>query len=115
MIARLWSAHTTPARAPAYADHLRTHVLPAVQRLEGYAGAQLLERAASGSTEILVITYWRSLDAVRAFAGADLEQAVVAEEAAALLTDFDPRVQHYEVVVDEEIRGPTSAPSNAAE
>jgi heme-degrading monooxygenase HmoA len=107
VIARVWSAQTTTARAPAYADHLRTHVLPAVRRLEGYAGAQLLERDASGSTEIIVITYWRSLDAVRSFAGADPEQAVVAEEAAALLTDFDRRVRHYDVLVDEEIAGVT--------
>jgi len=30
-------------------------------------------------------------------AGADRESAVVAPEAAALLTDFDKRVRHYEV------------------
>jgi heme-degrading monooxygenase HmoA len=102
VIARVWSARTTTARAPAYADHLRAHVLPALRGLEGYAGAQLLERDASGATEIIVITYWRSLDAVRSFAGADMEQAVVAEEAAALLTDFDRRVRHYEAEIFDE-------------
>ena len=33
MIARLWSADTTPAQAPAYAEHLRTHVLPALNAI----------------------------------------------------------------------------------
>ena len=102
MIARFWSAHTTPAQASAYADHLRTHVLPAVRKVEGYAGAMLLQRGASDAVEIVVITWWRSLDAIRGFAGADLEGAVVAEEAASLLTQFDRRVRHYELVLKDD-------------
>lgn len=102
MIARLWSAHTTPAQAAAYADHLREQVLPTARKADGYAGAMLLEREAPEGVEILVITLWRSLDAVRGFAGADLEQAVVREEAAALLTQFDQRVRHYELVLKDE-------------
>jgi len=99
MIARLWSAHTTPAQAPAYARHLRTEVLPTLKKVDGYAGAMLLEREADSAVEIIVITWWRSLDAIRGFAGDDLEGAVVADEAASLLTWFDRRVRHYELVV----------------
>ena len=102
MIARFWSAQTTPARAPAYVDHLRTHVLPTVRRVDGYAGAMLLERDAPDAVEIIVITWWRSLEAIRGFAGADPEEAVVAAEAAALLTAFDRRVRHYELVVEDD-------------
>jgi heme-degrading monooxygenase HmoA len=105
MIARLWSARTTPAQAPGYAEHLRSHVLPAVRSLEGYRGAQLLEREVEGSIEILVLTFWESLDSVRGFAGTDLDHAVVAKEAAALLTRYDDRVQHYEVVLRDEAAG----------
>jgi heme-degrading monooxygenase HmoA len=101
MIARVWSAETTPAQAPAYADHLRAHVLPALRRVEGYAGAMLLERSTSGVVEVVVITLWRSLDVIRGFAGADLEHAVVADEAAAVLTKFDRRVRHYDLVVED--------------
>ncbi|HTD46178.1 MAG TPA: antibiotic biosynthesis monooxygenase [bacterium] len=104
MIARLWSARATPAGARAYAGHLRTHVLPAVKQVDGYAGAVLLEREVSAAVEILVITWWQSLDAIRRFAGPDPEEAVVADDAAALLTAFDPRVRHYELVVRDEAR-----------
>jgi heme-degrading monooxygenase HmoA len=103
MIARVWSARTTDAQAPAYVEHLRTQVLPAIRQVEGYGGALLLECAAAEAVEIIVLTFWRSLDAIRGFAGADLEGAVVAEEAAALLTQFDRRVRHYEVVVQEDV------------
>lgn len=98
MIARFWSAHTTADRVQSYADHLRTRVLPELQALDGYAGADLLQRSLPDGVEIVVITWWRSLDAIRAFAGPDLEQAVVADEAARLLERFDRRVRHYEVV-----------------
>jgi heme-degrading monooxygenase HmoA len=102
MIARLWSAHTTTAKAPAYVEHLRTQVLPALRRVDGYGGALLLERAGPDAVEVIVLTFWRSLDAIRGFAGNDLEGAVVAEEAAALLTQFDRRVRHYDVAVQDE-------------
>jgi heme-degrading monooxygenase HmoA len=103
MIARVWSAQATQAQAPAYAEHLKTQVLPAVRKVDGYAGALLLERAVPEGVEILVITFWRSVDSLRGFAGADLEEAVVAEEAVALLSQFDRRVRHYEVAVQDDV------------
>lgn len=101
MIARFWSARTTPAQVSAYVDHLRAHVLPTVRKVGGYAGAMLLTRKASGEVEILVITWWHSLDAIREFAGTHAEEAVVTDEAAAVLTQFDRRVRHYELVVED--------------
>ncbi len=101
MIARMWSAQTTPAQAPAYADHLRRQVFPTLRGVAGYAGALLFERAASEEVEIVVVTFWRSLDSIRGFAGADPEEAAVADEAAALLTQFDRRVRHYTLVLKD--------------
>ena len=101
MIARLWSADTTPTQASAYAEHLRTHVLPALNTIEGYAGGMLLERTTPAAVEIIVITWWRSLEAIRGFAGADVEHAVVADEAARHLTRFDRRVRHFTLVVED--------------
>lgn len=101
MIARVWSAQATEAQAPAYVEHLRGQVLPALRRVDGYAGALLLERPAAGAVEVVVVTFWRSVESVRGFAGEDAEKAVVADEAAALLTRFDPRVRHYEIVVQD--------------
>jgi heme-degrading monooxygenase HmoA len=107
MIARVWSAQTTPAQAPDYADHLKAQVLPVIQALEGYGGAMLLERALPEAMEIIVITLWKSVDSIQGFAGADLEKAVVADQAAALLTQFDRRVRHYEVAMMDEVMAPS--------
>ena len=100
-VARVWSAQTKPEQAGSYAEHLANHVLPVLRRLEGYLGATLLERPGPGTVEIIVVTWWRSLNDIRQFAGTDVEEAVVADEGAALLTWFDRRVRHYEVKLDD--------------
>jgi heme-degrading monooxygenase HmoA len=87
---------------------MRTQVLPTVKQLDGYAGAMLLEREVDGRVEIMVITWWRSLDAIREFAGTDVEGAVVADEAVALLTHFDRRVRHFELIVRDDPPSPMS-------
>ncbi len=99
MIARLWSARTTPERSASYLDYFRQNVQPELRKVHGFAGATVLTRSTPAATEILVTTYWQSSEAIDAFASPDREAAVVAPEAAALLTDFDRRVRHYELAV----------------
>ncbi|HZS08788.1 MAG TPA: antibiotic biosynthesis monooxygenase [Blastocatellia bacterium] len=103
MIARLWTARVAQAQAPAYADHLKSRVLSALREVDGYDGAKLLERETADGVEIVVITLWQSLDAVRKFAGPDLERAVVSDEIAPLLLWYDRQVRHYEVVVEDDV------------
>ncbi|OGP73925.1 MAG: hypothetical protein A2V86_03645 [Deltaproteobacteria bacterium RBG_16_49_23] len=63
----------------------------------------LLEREVLEGVEIIVITFWQSLNSIRGFAGDDVEEAVVADEAASLLTRFDRHVRHYELIVKDEV------------
>jgi len=101
MIARLCSAHTTPALSDSYLHHFEQAVQPQLSQLHGFLGATVCTRPLPGAVEILVITYWQSFAAIDVFAGADRESAVVAPEAAALLTDFDKRVRHYEAPLSQ--------------
>ena len=101
MIARIWTAKTTRAQAPAYAAYVRTHVFGTLRAIDGYERALLLQRNLGDEAEIQVITFWRSLDAIRAFAGDDIETAVVTDTAAVLLTGFDRRARHFEVVLED--------------
>lgn len=101
MIARVWTAHTTPALSDSYLQHFETAVQPELRKLAGFLGLTVCVRPSPGSVEIQVTTYWESFEAIEEFAGSDREAAVVAAEAAALLTDYDKRVRHYEVVLKE--------------
>jgi heme-degrading monooxygenase HmoA len=60
----------------------------------------VLKRPLGEESEILVMTLWESMDAIRAFAGEDPSVAVVEDEAKAFLNRFDSTVDHFEVSVD---------------
>ena len=100
MIARLWHGWTSPENADGYEAFLRTKMLPSIHNVPGYLGADLLRREDGDEIAFVTITRFESLDAVRTFAGEDYEQAVVEPEARALLSHFDERSAHYEVLLD---------------
>jgi len=100
VIARLWHGWTAPQNADAYEDFLRTKMFPSIHRVPGYLGADLLRRADGEEIALVTITRLESLDVVRAFAGEAYEQAVVEPEARELLSRFDARSEHYEIVID---------------
>ena len=100
MIARVWHGWTPPKNADAYEQFLRTKMFPSIHRVPGYLGADLLRREDGDEVAFVTFTRFESLESVRAFAGEDYEQAVVEPEARALLSRFDERSEHYEVVVD---------------
>ncbi|HTK29969.1 MAG TPA: antibiotic biosynthesis monooxygenase [Vicinamibacterales bacterium] len=100
-MARIWAARATADGAARYVDYFNRRVVPELREVAGYQGARVLLRPVAAGTEIVVATTWSSLDAVRAFAGATLDQAVVHDEAAALLSDFDRHVTHYEIAATD--------------
>lgn len=100
MIVRTWSARATRGGADDYERHFRAHVLPALARLDGHCGAQLLRRDADGDVALTVVSYWESIAAVTRFAGDDAEAAVVEDDARAALTSYDTRVRHFELRAD---------------
>src|SRR5712664_2782093 len=100
-ILRRWTARTTEAQLPKYLEHFSKNVLPELRRVPGYLGVTVCTRRLESEVEVVVETVWRSLESIRAFAGPDLEAAVVADEAAALLPSFDRRVQHSEIALTD--------------
>ena len=100
-VLRRWTARTTEAQLPKYLEHFSKNVLPELRRVPGYLGATVCTRRLESEVEVLVETTWCSLESIRSFAGPDVEAAVVGEQAAALLTSFDRRVRHSELVVTD--------------
>ncbi len=100
MISRVWHGWTTPQNADAYERLLRGTILPgiAARGIAGYRGHHLYRREAGGEVEFVTVMFLDSMDAVRAFAGADYETAVVPEAARKLLARFDARSSHFEVL-----------------
>ncbi len=103
-IVRTWRGRASSSNPEAYASHFRKNVLPELRGIEGFLGALLLKQETNEGVEFLVLTRWASMEAIRAFAGSEVTNAVVEPEAIAALMSFDPTVQHYEVV--EEVTQP---------
>ena len=101
MIARVWRGRTTPENADSYQELLATTVLPGIDRVRGFRGAELYRRDDGDEVEFMTITRFASLDGVREFAGDDYERAVISEEAGRLLSSHDERVAIYELPLED--------------
>ena len=97
MIVRLWHGRVPTTRARAYREFLIQRAIPDYRSVPGNLSVRILERSEPDATHFMTLTTWESLDAIRAFAGDDLERAKYYPEDASFLLEFEPRVVHYEV------------------
>jgi heme-degrading monooxygenase HmoA len=115
MIVRHWRGLARADAASVYLDHLRTETLPRLRAIDGHCGAYVLQRDVGDEIEFVVLTFWDALESVRAFAGDDIEAAVVPPEVRRFLTSFDERVVHYELAIDPDDLEETNHDSANAE
>jgi heme-degrading monooxygenase HmoA len=97
MIARIWRGWTTPDHADAYVAYVDQTGIRGYEATPGNHGAWILRRAQADRAEILTLSFWDSLDAIRKFAGDDAEQAVFYPDDDRYLVDRELRVTHYEI------------------
>jgi heme-degrading monooxygenase HmoA len=102
MIARMWIGTVRLQDADEYADYVRDTGLDAYAGTPGNRGAWMLRRDEGDRTEFITLSLWDSEDAIRAFAGDDIEAAVYYPEDDRYLIDRGQRVRHY--VVAHEVR-----------
>jgi heme-degrading monooxygenase HmoA len=92
-------AYATPEKVRAYRDHLSGVVLPVLRKLPGFLGLDLCEAPRGDLVELLVISRWESMEAIKAFAGSKPDRAVVEPGARAVLAEYDEFVTNYEVTL----------------
>ncbi|HYJ13429.1 MAG TPA: hypothetical protein VEW66_07550 [Thermomicrobiales bacterium] len=95
MIVRIWKGWTRPEDADAYSSYIRETGLAAYAATPGNQGAHIATRQDGGLTEFLTISFWDSLDAIREFAGDDIENAVFYPEDDRFLVERETVVRHY--------------------
>lgn len=98
MIARTWTGAVRAADADAYVEYLRRTGFPEYTATPGNRAVLGLRRVVGDRAEFLLITLWDSEEAIRAFAGDDIERAVFYPEDERFLIERGERVSHYEVV-----------------
>jgi len=97
MIVRMWHGRVPTEKAQAYREFLNARAIPDYQSIPGNLSVYILERPEGEITHFITMTFWQDLDAIRAFAGEDVEAAKYYPEDQEFLLEFEPRVVHYEV------------------
>lgn len=101
MIARIWRGRVPTSRAEEYTKYLYDNGIVKIRAITGNLGAEMLKRTDGDVTEFVVISYWPSRDAIRAFAGDDIEKAHFLPRDREFLINPDEFVRHYEVSASE--------------
>jgi heme-degrading monooxygenase HmoA len=97
MIARIWRGVVQLDDADEYTDYIRDTGFTEYAETSGNRGSWMLRRDQGDRTEFLTLSLWDSLDAIRIFAGDDIEAAVLYPEDARYLVS-ESTVTHYQVV-----------------
>ena len=99
MIARMWRGWVRTADRAAYVAYIEGTGMAEYRATPGNQGAWMLARDLDdGRTEIVTLSFWSSRDAIRGFAGDDIERAVFYPEDERFLVDRETTVTHFDVV-----------------
>lgn len=100
MICRIWRGWALQENARRYEEVVRQKVIPEIEsrRLPGFLHIDLLRRDHGMEVEFQTIMWFENREAIIEFMGENYERSHVPEEARAVLSCFDERAAHYEVV-----------------
>lgn len=97
MIARIWHGVTRVEHYDAYWTFLQERAIPDYRGTPGNLGVRLFRRREANRAHFLCLSYWPSLEAIRAFAGDEVDRAKYYPEDRDYLLEFEPTVLHYDV------------------
>jgi hypothetical protein len=97
MIARIWRGATPIEKADAYLEFLKRQAVPDYRAIRGNQGVCILQRAEGAEARFLILTFWKSRDAIEAFAGPRIDVPKYYPEDTDFLVGFEEKVEHYEV------------------
>ncbi|HEY8011315.1 MAG TPA: hypothetical protein VIE67_09990 [Rudaea sp.] len=97
MIARVWRGITPKEKADDFIAYFNQTGLADYGKTPGNRGTTILRRDQGEHCEIMLVSLWDSMDAVRAFAGESPDHSVYYPEDEHYLLQMEPLVRHYEV------------------
>ncbi len=98
MIARRWHGRVPNSKAGEYLARMRVVALPDYQGTPGNRGAWCLSRVDADVTHVEMLTFWDDLEAVRRFAGDDVEVAKYYDFDDGFLIEKEPHVTHFTIL-----------------
>lgn len=104
MISRIWHGYTTAENADRYQSIVTGEVIPGIlaMKIPGFKKIELFRKALDTEVEFITVMWFQNIDSVRAFMGEDFAQSHVPPRAREVLSRFDARAQHYDVLLATE-------------
>ncbi len=99
MIARTWHGRVRAEDGEEYNQYLLRTGIPDYRATPGNLGVSVLRRTEGDEVHFLLITFWESMEAIRAFAGEEPERARYYPEDERYLLELEPFVTHYEALL----------------
>jgi len=97
MTARLCHGAIPTTKSDEYLDLMRTVAIRDYRSSPGNNGAYALGRIEGDTAHFLMVTFWESEVAIRAFAGYDISVAKDYDFDKDFLLELEPRSTHYEM------------------
>ena len=101
MIVRIWHGRVPTAKAANYRAFVNQRAIPDYRSVPGNLSVYILERTEGEITHFITLTFWADVEAIKRFAGEDVENVKYYPEDQDFLLEFEPNVVHYEVVGQE--------------
>ena len=98
MVVRIWHGRVATSDALTYRAFLNRRAVPDYRSVPGNVSVQVLERLDGDGTHFMTLTLWESLEAIRGFAGENIETAKYYPEDKGVLLELEPMVLHDELV-----------------
>ena len=96
VVAREWKGRVAPTRADEYHRYLLGGVAK-LRSTRGCLGVQVMRRVEADAVGFTVISYWESREAIKTYAGQDIEKPHHLPKDRELLLELPTRVLHYDV------------------
>ena len=99
-VCRLWRGWTTLENADAYERIVRGEVIPSIEgrNIPGFQHIDLMKRELGDEVEFQTLMWFDDLDAIKTFMGEDYSVSHVPAAAQAVLSRFEARAAHFEVL-----------------
>jgi len=94
-IGRMWHDRVPESNAAEYYEYLNRDGIDKIEKIPHNLGADVMTSTHDGITEFVVISYWHSLDDIKAYAGADIEKVHNLPRDAEFLIEPETKVRHF--------------------
>jgi len=98
MVERHWKGTSKIEEADNYIKHLLSETFPQLGKIDGFKKASILKKVTNNGIDFLIITVCESIEAVKKFAGENIDVAVVPQVVKNKMIVYDEFVTHYDII-----------------